>query len=147
MNCQNCHLNGGTLPFGNNFGKVYATYPLFRARNNTFETIYQRINDCCKRSVNNEALDSNTHEMKAIYAYVQWLGKNVPRGDAKGDTSIMKLPYLNRAASPEAGKTVYIYQCRSCHGDNGQGLLNTDSTAYPYPPLWGEHSYNDGAGI
>lgn len=23
MNCQNCHLNGGIVPFGNNFGKVF----------------------------------------------------------------------------------------------------------------------------
>ena len=27
MNCQNCHLNAGTKPFGNNYGAVASTYP------------------------------------------------------------------------------------------------------------------------
>src|SRR3569833_473196 len=30
MNCQNCHLDAGTLPYANNFGIVYANYPQFR---------------------------------------------------------------------------------------------------------------------
>jgi thiosulfate dehydrogenase len=39
MNCQNCHLSGGTVPWGNNYGGVYATYPKFRARSGGLETI------------------------------------------------------------------------------------------------------------
>lgn len=147
MNCQNCHLAGGTVPFGNNFGKVYSTYPQFRPRNDAIETIYERINDCFERSVNGEALDSSMHEMKAIYAYIKWLGAGIPKGDAKGGTSIIKLQYMDKAAEPEAGKIVYINKCASCHGNNGQGLVNATNNGYTYPPLWGEHSYNDGAGL
>lgn len=147
MNCQNCHLDGGTIPYGNNFGKVYATYPQFRARNNGIQSIYDRVNDCFERSLNGKALDSNTHEMQAIYAYIQWLGNDVPKGVARGGTSIMKLKYLDVAADPMAGKKVYIANCQSCHGDKGQGQLNIDGNAYTYPPMWGEHSYNDGAGL
>lgn len=32
MNCQNCHLDAGTKPFGNNYSAVASTYPKFRAR-------------------------------------------------------------------------------------------------------------------
>src|SRR5204863_3568118 len=32
MNCQNCHLSGGTVPWGNNYSAVYSTYPKFRPR-------------------------------------------------------------------------------------------------------------------
>ena len=32
MNCQNCHLEAGTKPWGNNYGAVAANYPLFRDR-------------------------------------------------------------------------------------------------------------------
>ena len=39
MNCQNCHLNGGTVPWGNNYSAVYSTYPQFRARSGGLETI------------------------------------------------------------------------------------------------------------
>ena len=147
MNCQNCHLDGGTLPYGNNYGKVYSTYPQFRARNNGMQSIYDRVNDCFERSLNGIALDSNTHEMKAIYAYMKWLGNGIPKGVAKGGTSLMKIKYLDKAADPIAGRDVYINKCQSCHGKEGQGQINLEGTGYIYPPLWGEHSYNDGAGL
>ena len=35
MNCQNCHLQAGTAPLGNNYGAVAATYPKMRARSGT----------------------------------------------------------------------------------------------------------------
>lgn len=147
MNCQNCHLQAGTVPFGNNFGKVYATYPLFRARNNGMQNIYDRVNDCLQRSLNGQAMDSSTKEMQAIYAYIKWLDKDVPKGTVRGGTSIMKLDYLDRAASPVAGKAIYASNCEKCHGNNGQGQPNADNNGYAYPPLWGPHSFNDGAGL
>ena len=54
---------------------------------------------------------------------------------------------MDRAANPEKGKAVYSTACQSCHGQNGEGVLNLDGATYSYPPLWGEHSYNDGAGL
>src|SRR6478735_12110529 len=39
MNCQNCHLDAGTFPFGNNYRAVVSTYPKFRARSGRLETI------------------------------------------------------------------------------------------------------------
>jgi len=147
MNCQNCHIEGGTIPYGNNFGKVYATYPQFRARNNGMQSIYERVNDCFERSLNGKAVDSTTHEMKAIYAYIKWLGKDIPKGYARGGTNMIKLKYLDAAANPAAGNRVYTDYCQSCHGDKGQGFANMDNSGYTYPPLWGQHSYNDGAGL
>jgi hypothetical protein len=32
LNCQNCHLDAGTRPWGNNYGAVWSTYPKMRAR-------------------------------------------------------------------------------------------------------------------
>ncbi len=147
MNCQNCHLDGGTVPYGNNFGKVYATYPQFRARNNGVQSIYARVNDCFERSLNGKPLDSTSKEMQAIYAYIQWLGSDVPKGVVHGGTSIAKLKYLSVAANPIAGKAVYIANCQTCHGNNGQGQLDSNGIVYKYPPLWGEYSFNDGAGL
>jgi thiosulfate dehydrogenase len=147
MNCQNCHLDGGTVPYGNNYGKVYATYPQFRARNNGIQTIYDRVNDCFERSLNGKKMDSTTREMKAIYAYIKWLGEDVPKGVSPGGTALMKLKYMNRAADSARGKQIYLANCQSCHGENGQGQLNGELISYTYPPLWGAHSYNDGAGL
>jgi thiosulfate dehydrogenase len=60
---------------------------------------------------------------------------------------IEKLAYLNRAADPAKGQVVYTTNCMRCHGDAGQGQLAPNNVEYVYPPLWGPHSYNDGAGL
>lgn len=147
MNCQNCHLEAGTKPWGNNYGAVYSTYPKFRDRSGGMETIYKRVNDCFERSLNGKALDTNSKEMQAIYAYIQWLGEDVKRGEKPKGSGIAELPFLNRAADVQKGKEVYVQKCQTCHAANGEGQLNFDGNAYTYPPLWGNNSYNVGAGL
>ncbi len=147
MNCQNCHLDAGKQPWGNNYGGVYSTYPKFRARSGTVENIYKRVNDCLERSLNGQALDTNSYEMQSISAYMKWLGTDVPKDKKPYSAGLPPLPYLNRAADPQKGRLVYNNSCLSCHGKNGEGLSNTDGVGYTYPPLWGDKSYNDGAGL
>ncbi len=147
MNCQNCHLDAGTKPFGNNYSAVASTYPKFRERSGGMENIFKRVNDCFERSLNGQALDTLSKEMLAIKAYIKWMGKDVPKKEKPKGAGITEVAYLNRAASPENGKTVYIQKCKSCHLENGEGKLNADGISYQYPPLWGEHSYNNGAGL
>jgi len=38
MNCQNCHLDAGTRPWGNNYAAVLTTYPKYRARSGMIKT-------------------------------------------------------------------------------------------------------------
>jgi thiosulfate dehydrogenase len=147
MNCQNCHLQAGAKAWGNNFAAVFSTYPKFRDRSGQIETIYKRVADCMERSLNGKAVDSNSREFKAIYAYIKWLGKDVKKNEQPIGSGIEKLPYLDRAADPQKGQIVYIAQCQTCHGANGEGQLAADGLEYTYPPLWGPHSYNDGAGL
>ncbi|MBL7873384.1 MAG: c-type cytochrome [Cyclobacteriaceae bacterium] len=147
MNCQNCHLDAGTKPFGNNYSAVASTYPLFRARSGTLETIEKRVNDCFERSLNGKALAHDSHEMKAMVAYIQWVGKDVPKGELPKGAGLVLLPFLNRPANPDNGKLVYDKTCTVCHGKNGEGMALTDSTGWLNPPLWGPNSYNSGAGL
>ncbi len=147
MNCQNCHLNAGTKIFGNNYSAVASTYPKFRARSGQIEDMYKRVNDCFERSLNGKAIDTNSNEMQAIVAYIKWLGTDVKNGTVPEGAGLKKLAFLDRAANPENGKTVYTQKCASCHQTNGEGIMNGDKTAYTYPPLWGNSSYNDGAGL
>ena len=146
MNCQNCHLKGGTVPWGNNYGAVASLYPQPRARSGGIETIVKRISDCMERSLNGKAVDSNSKEMKAIIAYMHWLGDEVPKNFKPKGSGIMNIPYLDRAADPKNGKMVYINKCQRCHGEDGQGKKKGDGL-YEYPPLWGENSYNTAAGL
>jgi len=146
MNCQNCHLKGGTVPWGNNYGAVASLYPQVRARSGGIETIVKRISDCMERSLNGKAVDSNSKEMQAIIAYMNWLGDEVPKKFKPKGSGIMDIAYLDRAADPKNGKMVYINKCQRCHVDDGQGKKKDDGL-YEYPPLWGEHSYNTAAGL
>lgn len=147
MNCQNCHLKAGTHPWGNNYSAVWSTYPKFRERSGMHETVVKRVNDCIERSLNGTALDSTSREMQAVLAYLEWLGTGIEKGKKPKGSGLAELPYLDRAADPEKGKLVYTAKCGRCHMPNGAGVKASDGLTYVYPPLWGEHSYNIGAGL
>lgn len=147
LNCQNCHLDGGTKPWGNNYSAVASTYPKIRARSGQMEGIEKRVNDCFERSLNGRALENDSREMKAIVAYMKFLGKNVKKGESPEGSGITKLDFLKRPADPVKGASIYADKCASCHGANGEGMLTLDQKEYTYPPLWGLNSYNSGAGL
>ena len=147
MNCQNCHLKAGTKPFGNNWAAVVSTYPKFRARSGSIETIEKRINDCLERSLNGQKLRDDSREMRAIIAWFQWVGKDVTKGTVPPGTGITSLPFLERAADPALGKLVYEKHCARCHGAAATGFKHPDSVEWKYPPLVGRDSYGVGAGL
>lgn len=147
MNCQNCHLRGGTLPFGNNYAAVASSYPKFRSRSGSIESPEKRVNDCIERSLNGKPLDEKSREMRAILAYFRWLGKDVRPGEAPPGTGIRTLPFLDRPADPARGREVYVKHCLLCHGSQGEGFRHPDSLEWKYPPLAGPHSFNTGAGL
>lgn len=146
LNCQNCHLDAGSKPFGNNYFAVESTYPQMRARSGALETVPKRVNDCFERSLNGQALDTTSREMKAIVAYMRWLGSGIPKGEKPKGAGLVEVPLLERAADPVNGRSVYAAKCASCHGADGQGMPMPGS-ARNYPPLWGDYSYNEGAGL
>ena len=147
MNCNNCHLDAGTKVWGNNYGSVYSMYPKMRARSGQVENLYKRVNDCMERSLNGQPLKEDDREMKAMIAYIEYIGSNVPKGKEAHASGIYDLEYLDRAADPKKGKALYDSKCASCHQVNGEGILATDKREYTYPPLWGKNSYNSGAGL
>jgi thiosulfate dehydrogenase len=146
MNCDNCHLDAGTRAWGGSFGSVAALFPRYSDRRGSPETTNQRISDCFERSMNGRAPDSNSLEIKAMNAYILWVGKDVKKGEKPTGTGLEQLPYLERAADPSKGKMVFIQKCQTCHGANGDGQPD-ETGAYQYPPLWGKHSYNTSAGL
>ncbi len=147
MNCQNCHLDAGTKPYGNNYSAVLANYPRFRDRSGTEESIGKRINDCIQRSLNGDPLKLNSKEMKAMIAYIHWLGQAVPKNFVPRGSGLLKLKNIDRPASPEKGHRLYMLKCQSCHGYDGDGLVRPDIPGQRYPPLWGDRSYNEAAGL
>jgi thiosulfate dehydrogenase len=126
---------------------VWSTYPKFRERSGSTETVSKRINDCFERSLNGTALDTISREMRALLAYMEWLGTGIaPQQKPKG-SGLAELPFLDRAADPMKGAAIYEAKCANCHQSSGAGVFASNGATYQYPPLWGEHSYNIGAGL
>ena len=147
MNCQNCHLEAGTKTFGNNYSIFFASYPKKSARSGKMAEATERIADCFQRSLNGKVPDLSGKEVKAMLAYMQWVGSEQEKGKKAYGSGTEKLNYMDRAADPENGLIVYQNKCQSCHGQHGEGIKSADQLAFVYPPLWGPHSYNDGAGM
>jgi thiosulfate dehydrogenase len=147
MNCQNCHLEAGTIFFGNNYAAVASTYPKLRARSGAIESIEKRVNDCFERSLNGKAIADDSKEMRAIISYIKWVGKEVEKDISPEGSGLVELPKLNRAADSVKGKIVYQNLCMRCHGENAEGQLAENGLEWKYPPLSGENSFNIGAGL
>ncbi|RFZ94641.1 cytochrome C [Mucilaginibacter conchicola] len=147
MNCQNCHLDGGSRLLANNYSGFIAGYPKLSNRSGHVEPASERVTECFERSLNGKAPAEDSREMKAILAYMTWVGNGVKKGQKPKGTATERLPYLNIAASPAKGKPVYVAKCQVCHGANGEGMLAADNKTYVNPPLWGKNSFNDGAGM
>ncbi len=156
MSCQSCHFKGGTLK--NVFGLVgvYYKYPQFDERSASEITIQERVNNCMRRSLNGKAMPESSAEMTAVVSYLKWLSTYAPKGTKLDGQGIPKIELLNRAADTAAGRLVFLKHCASCHADNGSGVLwksgnvkvPADSVyGYEFPPVMGQNSYNDGAGM
>lgn len=101
--------------------------------------------------MNGRVLPRDSIELNAMVAYIKALSEEYaamhPLAKAINEPSPFRTP--NRAASPEAGRVVYDEKCALCHGRDGLGLRASPDPrgGYVFPPLWGDDSYNNGAGM
>ena len=148
--CTSCHQDEATKPFAMPWTGVTAVFPQYRARENDLQTVEDRINGCMERSMAGRPLPLDSAEMRGISAYISFLSTGIPVGAKVIGGGTIPEPAPDRAADPAAGKLVYDEHCVACHGENGEGLRNGepgDLAGYLYPPVHGDDSYNDGAGM
>lgn len=147
LSCSSCHLEAGTKRGAASWIGATKRYPQFRGRENNMVTIADRINGCVERSMNGMALPVDSKQMMAIVAYMEWLDAGIPKDTVGYFTGLGEVSYARIKADPIQGKTIYTIECLVCHGADGAGVWKSDSSAYQYPPLWGQDSYNHGAGM
>lgn len=146
--CKNCHLQEGKQAGSVSWIGVSERYPQFRDRENKVGSLEDRINGCMERSMNGRKLPENSLQMEAIVAYMEWLSEDLPEEQVKLYAGLPSIHIPEQAADPVLGKAVYEKECALCHGANGEGQWLADpSKGYLYPPLWGQDSYNHGAGM
>lgn len=147
LSCNNCHLLAGTKPFSMPLIGIIQRFPQFRGRENKIGTIEERINGCFERSMNGRMLPENSKEMKAMVSYLTFLSRYAPEDGNVIGQGYTKLKIPNRAVDLDHGKKVFETICIVCHGPDGQGQKYPDGLVYQYPPLWGDDSFNNGAGM
>ncbi len=148
LNCTSCHLNDGTKQFGLPWMGVSQAYPQYRGREDQVQGLEARINGCFERSLNGKPLPTDSREMKAIVAYMNWLSKDMPKNAA--GLGLAKFESPNRKADATRGQAVYNRFCMACHGGNGDGYQSMSAGrlgGHVAPALWGANSYNFGAGM
>lgn len=145
--CASCHINGGTKPYAAPLIGVVKRFPQFRGRENKMGTIEERINGCMERSMNGIMMPENSKEMRALIAYMDWLGRAAPPDGKIEGQGFLKVEIPERAVDLAHGEAVFTKHCVVCHGADGQGQRLPDNDLYLYPPLWGNDSYNNGAGM
>ncbi|MCK0160738.1 c-type cytochrome [Allomuricauda sp. F6463D] len=145
--CASCHIDGGTKPYAAPLIGVVKRFPQFRGRENKIGTIEERVNGCMERSMNGKVMPESALEMKALIAYMDWLGRTAPSNGKIEGQGFVKVEIPERAVDLAHGETVFIKHCVLCHGADGQGQRLPENDLYLYPPLWGDDSYNNGAGM
>ena len=149
--CSNCHFDAGMRYASYNLVGVTSRYPQYSERTKETETIEMRLNDCMQRSMNGNPLPLDSREMKAMVAYLEFISKDVPKGYKVKGEGIHDVPPLGREPDPVKGKEGYTKFCSTCHGGSGEGAeydqLLPGVIKYSVPPLWGNDTYNNGAGM
>jgi thiosulfate dehydrogenase len=143
--CQNCHLNAGLQPFAAPFVSTFATFPMMV--DDQVITLTERINGCMRRSLNGKDLPHESGEMQAFVAYFQFVGRGTPEGVRLPGMGLRPIAEPNLPPDARRGEAVYARLCASCHKPDGQGERAQDGIGYAIPPLWGEASFNAGAGM
>ncbi|MEH6823309.1 MAG: c-type cytochrome [Motiliproteus sp.] len=155
LKCSSCHLNGGKTKTLGTFIGTAAAFPAYSPREKSVQTLQNRINNCFMRSQNGKRPIIDTEASIAMATYVTWLSSGQPINmnpkkpvnNHFSDTWWGKkwvLPMIKSADSSnyQNGAKLYAEKCASCHQPDGQGLA-----AANFPPVWGDRSYNTGAGL
>jgi len=146
LNCASCHFSDGTVAHALPYVGVAVNYPRYNARAGGPMTLEERINGCFLRSMNGKALSVDSSEMKAMLAYLNWLSAGLPPHAKVEGAGLGKID-TDLVPDPVRGKEVYEAKCAACHGTNGEGLKSAGADSVFPPPLWGDQSFNIGAGM
>jgi thiosulfate dehydrogenase len=155
MSCTNCHMNAGQRERSMPLVDVAGMFPEYNRRSGRLYSLGDRITDCFLRSENatggqlgaDQLPNPSSPEVLAISAYLTWLARGAEVGKNpswRGQNTIPASALVPVEKLDTAkGEAIYMDRCATCHGPDGQGVQIGDKIA---GPLWGERSWNDGAG-
>ena len=150
LNCTNCHQAGaeglpGTKPYALPFVNVVNDYPKLDVKTMRVISLEDRILQMFGRGP--VPLEKDSREMKAMVAYMSWLGSKARPNSRMAGTGLEEIPMPPRAADPRVGEGLFAQQCASCHSARGTGQQHPEfgqGAGYAIPPIAGDDTYTDG---
>ena len=144
LNCTSCHLQNGTHPRAGTFVGSATAYPAWSKREDRVITLEDRVLNCFMRSCSGTRPPVGSTVSVAVTTYITWLSQGMPmqmnekRPIGPKGIAPLNAPVAN--ADKERGQALFASRCAECHKADGQGDRDN-------PPVWGERSFNDGAGL
>ncbi|WP_198415460.1 c-type cytochrome [Sulfuriferula plumbiphila] len=145
LNCVNCHLDAGRKADSAPLWAAYVMFPAYRSKNHKVNSFEDRLAGCFRFSMNGTAPEYNSKEMIALTSYSYWLAKGAPTGVELAGRGYPEPGNPPLPPDAQRGAAVFQANCAICHGADGQG--SKVNGQYAFPPLWGNDSYNAGAGM
>ena len=146
LRCSSCHLDSGRLANSSPMWAAYVAYPSYRAKNRHVNTFAERLQDCFTYSMNGKAPPLGDPVLVALESYAYWLATGAPIGPNLPGRGYPKPLRPAVPADYSRGQRVYGRYCALCHGVDGAGQDATDGSM-AFPALWGDRSFNWGAGM
>ncbi|MES2366702.1 MAG: c-type cytochrome [Pseudomonadota bacterium] len=145
LNCVNCHLDAGRKADSAPLWAAYVSFPAYRSKNHKVNSFEDRLAGCFRFSMNGTPPAYNSKEMLALTSYSYWLATGAPTGKTLAGRGYPKLDNPPQPPDTQRGAKVFAQNCAICHGADGMGTKVNGQ--YAFPPLWGNDSYNAGAGM
>ncbi len=145
LNCASCHLDAGRRQNASPMWAAYVLYPAYRDKNKHVNTLAERLQGCFQYSMNGVKPAADSDTIVALESYMYWMAKGAPTGVKLAGQGYPKLD--KPASKPEytRGKQVFTQHCALCHGADGAGQKASGKMVFP--ALWGDESFNWGAGM
>ncbi|WP_153558075.1 c-type cytochrome [Roseimaritima sediminicola] len=144
LNCTSCHLDNGRHEEAASFIGIATAYPAWSPREKRVITLQDRVLNCFMRSENGVRPPIGGKVATAVTTYITSLSEGQPikmnHQRPLGPNAVVMLDPGQHRPNVDHGRVLYADHCASCHGEDGQGLVDG-------PPVWGPDSYNDGAGL
>ena len=146
LNCASCHMDAGRQADASPLWAAYVLYPAYRSKNKHVNTLAERLQGCFQYSMNGRMPPADSETIVALESYMYWLATGAPTGKKLPGQGFPRLDEPERAPDYVRGQKVFEQHCALCHGADGAGRHDA-AGAMVFPALWGDDSYNWGAGM
>ena len=146
LRCASCHLDQGRKADSAPMWAAWLSYPAYRTKDHEVNTFAERLRGCFRYSMNGKPPPLGDPVLVALESYSYWLAQGAPLDPDIAGRGYTKVAKPAQAPDYHRGEAVYQARCALCHAADGGGQRARNG-APAFPALWGDASFNWGAGM